>query len=615
MNRRQSRPLDKLLAPPALAGPKPRLLLAIVLLVYLALAIGYSLILPLGEAPDEVPHFTYVRYLARHGRLPTVAEEHEAFQPPLYYALGAILTFWVEDDAEAPFAIRANADFDVADPRAPKNLLLHSADEAWPYRGWALAWHLVRLLSIALGALTVWSVYQLGRVLFPALPTIPLTMAALTAFTPQFLFMSAVANNDNAATTFSALVLWQAAAVLHCTERSQIWKHSIFLGLFLGLGLLSKASLIALLPVVALALLVSAARCPASGARRRGLLVVGSLVMAFGLAALLSGWYFVRNWILHGDPMGWSFLLEINARREGPLTLDVLSWLFRGVFRSFWLGWIGIEFDRVVYWIIGVVCLVGLLGFIVYLVRRWRTFDIPRRWTLGLLGLHAAITLGSLVQWTATVLGTDQGRLIYPILPTVMLILATGWAWWNKGRAQSWVLGGLAAGMLVLAVLTPFLYIAPVHAPAPVATEAELAAATPLHVEWDGVRLLGYRLEADQVQPGEKLVLHLYWQGLRELDQNLMALIQLVDEGGRFLMYTDGSPSAGRDTTDRWVPGVPLASRHLLPVPDYGQPGEYRLTISLHAAGKPAWLAANGPDGAPLGDHVALPETVHIIAP
>ncbi|MFN2167825.1 MAG: hypothetical protein ACK2U9_16395, partial [Anaerolineae bacterium] len=128
------------------------LLLALVLLAFVLLATWYSLTIPLGEAPDEVPHFTYIRYLAQYGRLPTTKEEHEAFQPPLYYALGAALTFWVKDDPQMPFAVRANAHYDVLDARAPKNLLLHTAGEAWPYRGWALAWHLVRLLSIALGA-------------------------------------------------------------------------------------------------------------------------------------------------------------------------------------------------------------------------------------------------------------------------------------------------------------------------------------------------------------------------------------------------------------------------------------------------------------------------------
>jgi hypothetical protein len=258
---------------------------------------------------------------------------------------------------------------------------------------------------------------------------------------------------------------------------------------------------------------------------------------------------------------------------------------------------------------------VGAAGFVAWLVRRWRTLGSGMRWSLTLLGLHAAITLGSLLQWTATVLGTDQGRLVYPILPTVMLVLVAGWAWWARGQAQRWVLGGLAAGMLLLAIVTPIRYIGPVHAPAPVATEVELARATSLNVSWGNVRLLGYRLESNQVQPGGKLVLYLYWQGLQPIEEDLMALVQLVDKDGKFLMYADGSPTAGRDTTDRWEPGVPLASRHLLAVPEYGQPGDYRLTISLHPFGESSWLPTSGADGTPLGDRFVLPETVHLVVP
>jgi hypothetical protein len=381
------------------------------------------------------------------------------------------------------------------------------------------------------------------------------------------------------------------------------------------LGLLNKASLVALVPVVGLGVLVSSLHLNRQGARARARLAAGNLVIVFGLAALLAGWYFLRNWVLHGDPLGWSFLLEINARREDPLDLDVLAWLFRGVFRSFWLGWIGIAFEEPVYWVLAGLCLAGLAGFTAGLVRRWPALDGAVRWALALLGLHAAITLASLIRWTATVLGTDQGRLVYPMLPTLMLILAGGWAWWIRGRGQRWLSAGLALALLFLAALTPARYIAPVHAPAPRATQEELAAATAPDVRWNGIRLLGYRLEGDRVPPGGKLALHLYWQASEPLDQDLMALIQLVDGEGRFLMYTDGSPTAGRDTSDRWKPGVPLASLHLLPVPDYGQPGEYRLTISLRPFGEQDWLTATRQDGTLVGDHLALPEIIHLTAP
>jgi hypothetical protein len=329
----------------------------------------------------------------------------------------------------------------------------------------------------------------------------------------------------------------------------------------------------------------------------------------------VAGWYFLRNWLLHGDPLGWTFVLETNARREGPLTLDVLAWLFRGVFRSFWLGWIGIAFDEIVYWLLGLVCLVGAAGFGLWLVRGRPSLPRATRWTLALLALHAAGTLASLLQWTATVLGTDQGRLIYPILPTAMLVLAAGWAWWAGERARGPVLGALVAGMLLLAVVTPLRIIGPVHAPAPRAAESDLAGAVPLEARWDGIRLLAFQLQERQVRAGEKLVLDLYWEAVQPVEEDLLTLIQLVDGEGRFLMYADGSPTAGRDTTDRWPRGVPLAARHLLPVPAGGAPGIYRLTISVHPFGSTAWLPVFGPDGTSRGDHLVLPVEVEVMAP
>ncbi|MBN1659295.1 MAG: glycosyltransferase family 39 protein [Anaerolineae bacterium] len=622
--------------------------LTVILLLFVALATWYSITVPLGEAPDELPHFTYMRYIAQHGRLPTTAEEHEAFQPPLYYAAGALLTFCIEDEPEAPFAQRANAHYDVLDPESPKNLLLHTSAERWPYRGWALAWHLIRLWSVALGAVTVWAIYQLGRVLFASRPEIGLAMAGLAAFTPQFLFLSGVINNDNAATALSALVLWQVAVLVH--EPVPNWRRSAFLGLLLGLGMLSKASLMALAPVVAVAILLATAAGrwslstgeqlavvvddvrPGQAARRMGRLrhlALGDvqrpptrverlfvaawyLLLAFGTTVLVAGWYFVRNLLLHGDPLGWSFVLQTNAVREGGLTLDVLLWLFRGLFRSFWLGWIGIEFDGWIYWIIGVVCLVGAVSFVAWLLRRWWHLDWPTRWTLCLLGLHVVLTIGSLIQWTATVLGTDQGRLIYPILPLVMLVLALGWSWWAADRAHRPLLVALVAGMFLLAVVTPGRYIAPVHAPAPRASQAALETAAPVNVDWDGIRLLRYHLPTDQVAAGSRLSLDLYWQATEPVGRDLMAYIKLVDENGHFIMYVDGSPTAGRDTTDRWQPGVPLAAHHRLAVPAGTPPGVYRITIGVHPFGDPVWLMAVDESGQVVGDHIVLPETIEV---
>lgn len=602
-----------------------RWLAAGLIALYVCLAGWYSTVIPLGEAPDEVPQFTNVRFLVQNRRLSATAAEHESFQPPLYYVVAALLTSGIDDIPGAPFRLQANADFDPEDPRSPKNLLLHNKNEDLPYRGWVLAWHVVRLLSVAFGAVTVWAVWQLGRVVFPGQSGIALFMAGLMAFTPQFLFMSALANNDNAATCFSALILWQIAAFLQSAPGAAprgLRLRSVALGMLLGFGLLSKTSLLALVPVVALTVVVGvfllsnlATSNPTASATKRAGLAASCLLLCGASAAAVSGGLFVRNAVLFGDPLAWSLMLEASPRREGPLTMGVLKWLFTGLYRSFWLEWSAIEMDRWVYWLIGSLCLLGLCGFAAWLARRWRVTELATRWTVVLFCLDATITIGALVRFTAALLATEQARLIYPIAPIVMLGLTAGWVWWFRGRMRGFALGMLGAGMLCLSIVTPIRYIRPIYAPPPRASQEELRNAESFTVDWDRIRLLGYRLESSEVRPGEKLSLSLYWVAQGPVDRELMALTQLIDGNGDFLVFTDGSPSGGRDTTDRWEPGVPIASTHLLKIPEYAPAGEYRLSLSLHPSGDREWLPAVVPDGLILGDRAILPAVITIVSP
>ena len=77
------------------AGSSPtwsRLFLPGCLLVYLVLAVTYSFIFPLGQAPDEPAHVHYVLFVAEQGRLPRFYADdvgYESYQAPLYYTLSA----------------------------------------------------------------------------------------------------------------------------------------------------------------------------------------------------------------------------------------------------------------------------------------------------------------------------------------------------------------------------------------------------------------------------------------------------------------------------------------------------------------------------------------------
>ena len=131
---------------------------------FVALAFAYSVTIPLGEAADEVSHWSYIQYLLSKHALPKPegAVLGESHQPPLYYAIGALATAWIPREE---FPVIADPGFSLTDSQAA-NLLLHTRREEFPYQGVPLAWHLVRLLSVAMGAITVCSTWQIARCTF-----------------------------------------------------------------------------------------------------------------------------------------------------------------------------------------------------------------------------------------------------------------------------------------------------------------------------------------------------------------------------------------------------------------------------------------------------------------
>src|SRR6185503_5771637 len=84
---------------------------ALILIIYLMLAVLYSIIVPIGRGADEWAHYWYAQFIADHGRLPANPAEREAagYQsdwPPLYPLLTAAITRWIETDGPPTFKYR-----------------------------------------------------------------------------------------------------------------------------------------------------------------------------------------------------------------------------------------------------------------------------------------------------------------------------------------------------------------------------------------------------------------------------------------------------------------------------------------------------------------------------
>ena len=62
-------------------GVKEPRWLTVIFCLYFLLAVGYSLLMPIWEAPDEGAHFHLAWYLARKDQYATEEKNYEAAQP------------------------------------------------------------------------------------------------------------------------------------------------------------------------------------------------------------------------------------------------------------------------------------------------------------------------------------------------------------------------------------------------------------------------------------------------------------------------------------------------------------------------------------------------------
>ena len=238
---------------------RPQVVLGVILALFVLLGILNSVTVPIFEAPDELWHFSFVRYLALNKSLPVQPKDgtdiwlRESGQPPLYYLAAAPIVA-AFDTSDFPDFVR----FNVAHPAVTANsqsdapnVFIHTPYEAFPYRGSVLAIHVLRLFTLLWGVGAVVGVYLAARELIPDSRWLPLAAVSLTAFNPHFIYISSVVNNDAAVACLATLTLWLCLRFLKSPASR---RYQIGLGMVLGLALLGKLSAVALLGIVGLAL-------------------------------------------------------------------------------------------------------------------------------------------------------------------------------------------------------------------------------------------------------------------------------------------------------------------------------------------------------------------------
>jgi len=566
--------------------------------LFIVLGVIYSLATPVLEASDEFDHYPFIQYVQTQHALPVMDPDdpepwrQEGGQPPLYYLLMAGLTSWIDTgDLEDVRWLNRHAFIGIPGQMGNKNLIIHRPErEAFPWQGAVLAVHVIRLASVLLGAVTVWLVWRVANQLCPRSDWVPALAAALTAFNPMFLFVSAAVNNDVLAALLGSLAL----LLLLRLKPKDPPLADLWLGLVLGLGALTKISLVALIP---LALLIVAIRTgrrrPEASLRRRLWLIVLRSSLLILIISAVAGWWYARNWRLYGDPTAVNVFIEILGRRAEPLTWRGLVEEFGTFRRTYWglFGGVNVPAPEPVYIFYDLLSLAGLAGLA---LRAWRRrkerlghWWAPISW-VGILFV-------ALLRWVL-IYYSFQGRLMFPGIAALSTFLALGLGEWVPPRrrpAVGWVVGG---ALFILATFLPFVSIIPAYAhPEPLALADVPAEARVEPVDVGGVaRIVGWELEPRQaVKRGENVEIVVYWQATAPDGEDYVSFARLLGRGHELAGQINRFPACGMVPTSLWEPGQVWRDPYRVPVAtEASAPTILRIEVGLYNPHKEQTLGA-----------------------
>jgi len=391
-------------------------------------------------------HLAVLEYVSRHWAPPNAGQFNQAYHPPLYYFLAA------------PFFRAGNLP---------------------AVQGLSLLLSIATLAAIAL--------------LFQRLPWISEQLKpwclALAAFHPQFVLFSLFISNDTLAIFLGALIFyqcWRAQAV-----PSKL--NFVLLGIFLGLGLLTKAVFLVFVLPLALFVCLTNRRLPDSYGQ-----IFSQLAMVLGIATLVGCYKYVENFLLFDNPTisnldfadwtatqrpTWSgvvTLFDVNVLKllrdptVSPATVHSYPLMLYG---SFWYSFLPESTFQS-----NLVAPFNRLGSMIYLVALCPTtlmligalrigraaveallpppnqqnpsnsarkiFEVTLLFTL-LLNVLLVISVG----WNYDVWSVFQGRLLFPSYLSLLIAFHAGMEWTESSPLKAKLTRGLLLALILLFVV------------------------------------------------------------------------------------------------------------------------------------------------------------------
>lgn len=188
--------------------------------LYFLLSFVYLFAIPIGESPDEPGHLQCIDQVARYNRIPITQPRPEGdewwergrivsgqmcYHMPLYYLVSGTLQRGLAQVTAEPLPVELppnNPEWGVA-----AAMFAHNDKSSFLVIAEPVSVIGLRLLSMGLGAATLWATYVVAQQVFPTQEAVAVMAATLVAGWPQFLYMSRAINNDVLAMALAAATL------------------------------------------------------------------------------------------------------------------------------------------------------------------------------------------------------------------------------------------------------------------------------------------------------------------------------------------------------------------------------------------------------------------------
>jgi len=370
----------------------------------------WAWVLPYNMGPDECLHFKTAQFFQTHRGFPIADKDEITFiREP-----GCVGTTYIS----TPFL-----NYIIA------SLSINLGNKFGIERDYLAA----RMSSVFFGLIFVFFFYLFLRKMFEKNILLVFAILISTIFIPQVTFIFSYLNHEAYSLASSSFLLFAIYYFFTNPKEHYKTKYFLLLGLAIALQLFAKSNFYLLLLIPAIIL-------PYEFWKDKKIYLKNLFVLV-GLILILSGWFFLRNYLLYKDLLGVKTYQFITRSNFGTRTYAQAGWnLYDVLFKSHWLeetassfygrfGYMTIEIDPVMQWIFRFFVFLGIVGLIkkTLQVKKEKIFSIAKQQALlilfiFLIPINIAISLHNTLYFDFQ----NQGRYLFPVLMPLAILVNLG---------------------------------------------------------------------------------------------------------------------------------------------------------------------------------------------